>query len=188
MKRTFEEMLVEYCAPTLAKVKTSNIFCCEMESKMLEYEVALWNAALLPFGIKIMILRYCTVKYHHLIYVYREKMLLGDLAAEGVMDELVSCGYGKGDDISSLLSRLSCKLESDGVFPHEIGLFLGYPLHDVKGFMENEGKNFCAVGYWKVYDKPEEAKRRFEIYTNCTKIYKDLHKNGKSVRELTVAA
>ncbi|MDD2971746.1 MAG: DUF3793 family protein [Lachnospiraceae bacterium] len=49
-------------------------------------------------------------------------------------------------------------------FPHEVGLLLGYPVEDVKGFMINEGKNFLCVGYWKVYEKPEEKKRLFQQY------------------------
>ena len=43
-------------------------------------------------------------------------------------------------------------------FPHEIGVFLGYPLEDVKGFIENKGKNFLYSGYWKVYSDVERAK------------------------------
>ena len=48
-------------------------------------------------------------------------------------------------------------------FPHEIGVILGYPLEDVKGYMENGGQKCLLNGYWKVYNNPEEAKRKFEI-------------------------
>ena len=35
------------------------------------------------------------------------------------------------------------KLKTREDFPHEIGLLLGYPLADVKAFIENEGKLYC---------------------------------------------
>ena len=36
-------------------------------------------------------------------------------------------------------------------FPHEIGLLLGYRQRIMTGFIENNGKNFLYIGYWKVY-------------------------------------
>ena len=41
-------------------------------------------------------------------------------------------------------------------FPHEIGVFLGYPLDDVIGFIEH--KPYYLVGDWKVYQNVNEAK------------------------------
>ena len=49
-------------------------------------------------------------------------------------------------------------------FPHEIGVFLGYPVEDVEGYMQNDGKNFLLVGYWKVYGEKEQALRLFASY------------------------
>lgn len=47
-------------------------------------------------------------------------------------------------------------LKEKKVFPHEMGLLLGYPPEDVKGFIHNQGKNYLYSGYWKVYDRPHE--------------------------------
>lgn len=49
-------------------------------------------------------------------------------------------------------------------YPHELGLLLGYPLEDVKGFIENEGKSYLCSGYWKVYKNEQEAKKTFFLY------------------------
>ncbi len=49
-------------------------------------------------------------------------------------------------------------------YPHELGLLLGYPLEDVKGFIENEGKCYLCSGYWKVYKNEQEAKQTFFLY------------------------
>ena len=54
-------------------------------------------------------------------------------------------------------------------FPHEIGVFLGYPVEDVEGYMQNDGKNFLLVGYWKmcIRDRPTalSPSREVVMYT-----------------------
>lgn len=47
-------------------------------------------------------------------------------------------------------------------FPHEIGVFLGYPLDDVIGFIEH--KPFYLVGDWKVYQNVKEAQKQFDLF------------------------
>jgi hypothetical protein len=43
-------------------------------------------------------------------------------------------------------------------FPHEIGIFLGYPPEDVAAFIENDGKNYACRTHWKVYFEPDAAR------------------------------
>ena len=49
-------------------------------------------------------------------------------------------------------------------FPHELGLLLGYPAEDVRGFMGIGHKKCLYTGYWKVYEKPEEKIALFSEY------------------------
>lgn len=49
-------------------------------------------------------------------------------------------------------------------FPHEMGLFLNYPPHDVIGFMKNNGKKNIFAGYWKVYENKADAANTFKRY------------------------
>ncbi|MPN35997.1 hypothetical protein SDC9_183502 [bioreactor metagenome] len=72
-------------------------------------------------------------------------------------------------------------------FPHEIGLFLGYPLHDVVGFIENKGRNFTCSGYWKSYGDPETAQKCYERYRRCVSTYKRRFENGAPISRLVVA-
>ena len=72
------------------------------------------------------------------------------LADPRTLDFLAGEGYALGT-ADALLNQLADRLCCEGEFPHEIGVFLGYPLADVIGFIENRGKNFTACGYWKVY-------------------------------------
>ena len=59
------------------------------------------------------------------------------------------------------IEKLKMRLNETTEFPHEIGLFLGYPVGDVVGFIKNKGKNFKCCGCWKVYCDQCEAERRF---------------------------
>ena len=52
-------------------------------------------------------------------------------------------------DCDGMLRQLSRRLCCEADFPHEIGVFLGYPLTDVVGFIENQGRNFTCCGCWK---------------------------------------
>ena len=86
------------------------------------------------------------------------------------------------------IERLRMRLASGDGFPHEIGLFLGYPVEDVLGFIENAGQNCKCCGCWKVYCNECEAVRTFARYKKCRDIYKRLWQEGRSVLQLTVAA
>ncbi len=48
--------------------------------------------------------------------------------------------------------------------PHEIGIFLGYPIHDVQCFVDCPSRKCQLVGYWKVFEKAQEAIKTFERY------------------------
>ena len=92
----------------------------------------------------------------------------------------------RGDGFDRAIERLKDRL-SGGQFPHEIGVFLDYPLADVKGFIENGGKNCKCCGCWKVYCDECGAKKTFSKYKKCREVYCRLWKSGcKSISQLTV--
>ena len=72
-----------------------------------------------------------------------------------------------GYDVSSIDSMLLCLKERIAYddFPHEIGVFLGYDLSDIKSFIEN--KKCLYTGYWKVYSNLDEKLELFSKYTRC---------------------
>ena len=91
-------------------------------------------------------------------------------------------------EIEESLNHLKTRMIQNEGFPHEIGVFLDYPLKDVEGFIENKGKNFKISGMWKVYANENETEKLFARYRKCREIYIRLWKQGKSVMQLTVAA
>ena len=178
-------MLVAHCAPTLAGMKTGSLFACMCGcAGELKQETEQWNAMFNPRGVFIFVLRISCGRA--LIYVYRKERLEKELEDEKRREFLTKLGYDCGD-VSRMLRRLSERISGEEEFPHEIGLFLGYPFADVKGFIENKGKNCKCAGHWKVYTDEEEAKILFTKYRKCTDIYCRLLKEGSHILRLTVA-
>lgn len=191
MERNFETVMIEQCSPTLAGLKPANLFRHETrDAQGLAERVAWWNAQLNPRGIQMTVLKECALTHRYLIYVYRETRLNEVLAQPEVRRFLQKEGYDvpAEADCGALLRQLSRRLCCEGEFPHEIGVFLGYPLEDVIGFIENRGKNFTCCGCWKAYGDPAAAQRLFDQLNKCTSVYLRLFHSGTPILRLAVAA
>lgn len=180
-----ESLIVKYCSPTLAGLKTGNLFNCQFKSREeLDRQIRDINRRLNSKGVHIKLLKSSSNKA--LVYVYRPDKLEKDFLNEDTSCFLHSCGY-LDLDVKKCVVRLADRLAKMEAFPHEIGLFLGYPHQDVKGFIENKGKNFKYRGYWKVYGDKSRAKIIFEKYKKCTRVYCKKLSEGLSIQRLTVA-
>ena len=69
-------------------------------------------------------------------------------------------------------------------YPHEMGIFLGYPLEDVRGFIRHEGKESRYTGYWKVYGDVTQAKQIFQAYDDAKECAVMEYMAGKHMREI----
>ena len=121
-----------------------------------------------------------------LIYVYRPARLVSDLKNESASVLLKERGYPTAAP-ARCIAELIRRLEGSDEFPHEIGLFLGYPPEDVSGFIENKALGCKCIGCWKVYGDLDEAKRSFARFKKCTEVYCAQWSKGKSIERLTVA-
>lgn len=132
MERNFETVMIEQCSPVLAGLKAAGLFRYETQDcKDLAERVRGWNARLGEKGLRVRVLKGCTRTHRYLVYVYRENRLREVLSDENVRAFLVQEGYRlpEGpDDCEPLLRQLSRRLCCEAEFPHEIGVFLGYPL------------------------------------------------------------
>ena len=85
------------------------------------------------------------------------------------------------------LSRRMWSYNNKGtLFPHEIGIFLEYPLMDVKGFLEHNGADYIYSGYWKVYTDEYNAVRKFREYDLVREFAIRAVASGKKIREIVV--
>ncbi|MBQ8057869.1 MAG: DUF3793 family protein [Ruminococcus sp.] len=181
-----EEMIVKNCSPTLAGLKTASMFSCSFgdKSEMVK-ALCSFNRLLSKKGVRAVPLRYRNGKA--LIYIYRPKKLSFDLTDDTAHRVLSERGY----DVSSpqrCIVELVKRLNRKDDFPHEIGLFLGYPPLDVVGFIENRKDELKCTGYFKVYSDKEKAEKLFAQYKKCTDVYSALVKKGRGIERLTVAS
>lgn len=180
-----EDLLVRHCSPTLAGLKTGNLFACSyVDIHELRDAIRRLNRRLSKKGLRILPLRFQNNRA--LIYVYRPSHLSRDLQHETACRLLCERGYEMSTPercVATLMKRL-CECQD---FPHEIGLFLGYPPEDVCGFIENKAEGCKCVGCWKVYGDEGEAKKTFAKYKKCTDVYCTQFAKGRAIEQLTIA-
>ena len=84
--------------------------------------------------------------------------------------------------LSACLDHLDKRMEETD-FPHEIGIFLGYPLSDVLGFINNE--TCCCMGAWKVYSpkKAEYFKSLFKLFDHVD-VYKRQYQSSLNLEKM----
>ena len=179
-----ERAIIDHASPTLARLKLGNLFNHAMGTDFLA-EFATLGRELEDKGVTMTILK--AVNGKALIYIYRSADLEKVLMCEDVRQLLRACGYSRFD-VSGALDTLKARLNGIDAFPHEIGVFLGYPLTDIRGFICNEGRNCLCCGCWKVYSDPERAMKLFARYRKCTEAYARLFAAGFPLSRLTVQA
>ena len=176
-------LLAIHCAPILSGSKAANIMTVTV------HEFDRIGYLLQGTGIRYRFLK--TKGDKGILYLYREKRLRQYLEQEEIQEFLSEYGYDHVD-IAKMLNLLSKRIQlyndQEAVFPHEIGVFLEYPLGDVKGFLANEGKNFMYSGYWKVYQDLQGAVRRFIQYDMERELTIQALMQGKTIREIALAA
>ena len=129
----------------------------------------------------------CTCKKRHLVMVYRAKELEEHLRSKEVSDYLREFGYRRDDFISNLIrlhQRMNGFYNKMKEFPHEVGVFLGYPICDIKGFLENKGERYLHSGYWKIYDNLEETRKKFLSYDEAREIAIDEFLSGRELESI----
>ncbi|HAU87984.1 MAG TPA: hypothetical protein DCW90_21655 [Lachnospiraceae bacterium] len=127
-------------------------------------------------------------KLYYLLFCYQEERLVYEL--ENIKNSDMLSEYTSLTKIQDKIDLLKEKMHTywaiGSDFPHEVGLFLGYPVWDVKGFIEHKGQQYKLCGYWKVYDDVPGALCKFEEYDwikKCAleRFYKDLNRNNQKI-------
>ena len=188
ISRTFEAVLVRQCAPTLAGMKPGSIFCFNHSPlEVSRQKVCQWNKQLAPFGLTVQILLERPSSSSVIVFVYRRDRLEQMLSDDAYQSFLAQAGYER-TNLDDLLEQLAQRLRTQPEFPHEIGVFLGYPLRDVIGFIENHGRNFTCCGFWKSYGDPAEMQVCFACYRRCIQTYVAMFEQGIPLERLAVPA
>ncbi|MFR5600937.1 MAG: DUF3793 family protein [Lachnospiraceae bacterium] len=152
------DRLILHCAPVLKGVKSANLVSVPTGSVKQVLE------DLNGTGV------FCVPIYQgssELLFLFRRDMLERRMEERTVRRFLEQYGYrdfGSTGILVHLQDRFAAYKKKEQPFPHEMGLFLDYPLKDVENFIRQEGKNFLLNGYWKVYEHAARAGRCFARY------------------------
>ena len=187
---TFEEMLGRHAAPTLVGIKAGSLLSFrkdryrDFNALLASYQPCFSCKGLSTF-------RVAEGEAFVLILFYREAALMETMEKAFAVPEarrlLESFGYRVDDTLGDLLEHLRLRMRLRKSFPHEIGLFLGYPPEDVVGFILHKGQDFCYSGYWKVYANERETRALFERYSLCTHEFCTRLEEGAAFPELVQA-
>lgn len=174
-----ETQIALQCAPVIAGVKISNLLIVP-DSKASQARKLLENTDILCKEL-------LTTETQTTFLVYKQEKVERYLERKKVRNLLQQLGYNSWN-INSLLEKIGEKYQSymkhGGVFPHEMGLLLGYPAEDVTGFIEHKGKNFLYSGYWKVYKNLPAKKKLFCQYEQAKETILQLMCCGVSIIDI----
>lgn len=177
--KSIETQIALQCAPLISGLKVSNLLIISAEDE------ALVRVILRRSGISFFRLLRTGEKVTFLLF--RKNPLEAYLKQQEVETMLAEAGYAElslGNILSTFQKRYAHYMSAGGRFPHEMGLLLGYPAEDVKGFVENEGKSFLYSGYWKVYADVEEKRRLFQKFENAKETVIQLLSYGVGIQDI----
>jgi hypothetical protein len=152
-----KSLIAYHAAPTLLGIKPATLICpCragrDLGRALKESASCLGSS----FGVRVIALR--NRSDARLVFIYDPDMLRRTLTGTGVREFLAETGYDVTEaGADELVSQLKEKFRGNG-FPHEIGVFLGYPVEDVRCFIERRGRGCRTAGCWKTYGNPERVK------------------------------
>lgn len=181
----FEQRLIYYCAPTLAGLKTAGLFNTHgIPDAIVKQEANRLTGLLATCGLALRL--FAKKDRATLVYLYRESDLARDLANPDVRAFLLTYGY-QLETIDTALDSLEKRIQTCPAFPHEVGVFLSYPLEDVKSFIALGGAQCLLCGHWCAYSETENAQLCFNRYDRCSHCYRNLYRRGRRLPELAVA-
>lgn len=104
------------------------------------------------------------------ILFYDKEKLKNYLESSPAAEFLQKQGYDTSTTLEEKLELLKERFTSDS-FPHEIGLFLGYPLKDVKGFTEGR-KDYLRIqkSMWQVFDTAAESLQKMALFRKAERV------------------
>lgn len=185
MTGKLKETIANQCAQVLMDVKPSNLLILKEEEQKDFLQMEHFS------GISCICLYKGEEKSSWLLY--RKDRLEAILLWPQVQQFLAEYGYlAATQSLEEMLERLAQRFtaykKNRISFPHELGIFFGYPLEDVKGFIEHQGKDYLCSGYWKVYHNEQKARHTFWLYQNVKEKVLQMVYAGRSLYEISYLA
>jgi len=185
--------LVRHAAGVLSGVKPASLFgyvarggrgvLAGERSRTIRDVLSAAMRALAGEGLKAMVLDVSDQRYT--LLVYRPAHVAHVLADPDARDFLRALGYearGCDEVMRTLYVRMrsyygAADRSSRPEYPHEVGLVLGYPLEDVRGFMEG-GCETCR-GPWRAFGDERRSRATFGRVARCEGRCRERYRQGE---------
>ena len=164
---------IEKVGPTVIGVKPASLI--NAGSRALEYCRARFGG---DSGVE-----YAVVKLHEVrvqLFVWHRQSLARTLADSRMSACLERLGYPATVSTEELVELVTSKIQGNA-YPHEIGLFLGYPIKDVYGFMGFPIPYRKTMG-WRMYGDVRPSERAYDAYKRAREQVKSMMKQACSVK------
>jgi hypothetical protein len=174
-----EMQMAMQCAPLITGLKVSNLLNIRREDFLSMQEIVKHSQLswylLFETEAKITVL------------LFHRDSLENYLEKRQVREMFKQAGYvnlSLGGVLKEFSIRYREYMETKNDFPHEMGLLLGYPTEDVKGFITHQGDACLCVGYWKVYAHKERKLKIFEGFEKAKERLIQLLSCGVSMKDI----
>jgi hypothetical protein len=150
-----------HIAPTLSKLKPASIITLNQNNRE---QNKLWEKYKDKFQkeFKIEYIELKKTSDSICVMFFNRECLMKIINNKKNMKFLEGYGYSTKMSLNDCLVHLKKSFEF--FFPHEIGVFLGFPLSDVKAFIKHPNEKYRISGYWKVYSNVKSSKKIFDDY------------------------
>ncbi|MCY6484473.1 DUF3793 family protein [Clostridium aestuarii] len=164
-KQYLMSIIIFNAAPVIAKQKASYLIIFHDKGKRNLCDLWIKYKKDIKEQINIEFYELKNLKDSIVVLFYDQNQIKEILKEKKYIKFLKKFGYNSKMSINQILKVLKERYEV--TCPHEIGIFLGYPLEDVVEFIEYPNKKCLMFGYWKVYNNINYAKNTFKIYDEC---------------------
>lgn len=155
----FVRWAVELLGPVLLGVKPAEIVSFPEKNQLcIERREAVKQ--IFSWGTKVSFKEFKAQNGCRKILFYHCQALEGTLKDYRNIKFLRSLGYPWEYNLHSYLDYMIKQMEK-GDIPHEIGVFLGYPLKDVLGFIGHPSLKLTKVNGWRVYGNPRLSDEKY---------------------------
>ncbi|AEE16647.1 DUF3793 family protein [Treponema brennaborense] len=180
---SIERTIIHFCAPSLCGIKAASLVSVGKDTyRQCLDRIRNLDGVLRGTGKRIVPVT--RTENRTLLFVYDEALLNRRLCDPQIARYLGDKGYPVAEGAAAVLPAFLKRLSGAQRFPHETGVFLGYPLEDVVGFEAHGGCGCKYCGYWKVYGDVESARLLCSQYERCRTLCKQWFEEGHSIPRL----
>jgi hypothetical protein len=107
------------------------------------------------------------------LFIYHKNALNETLSDKRNNRFLIEQGYPLAYKLDEYIDVLMSKMYK-GIIPDEIGIFLGYPVKDVIGFMGHASLKLTKVNGWRIYGDPRISDKRYNDFMEAKEAIKKM--------------